>query len=126
MLDESRWPRDVNQASGRNLRPFVPEDRSRRLRRIYLYPPPFHTVAEAVARGDRFYERFGALHELVPKAAIAVADFGIGSDAPILLDYRAGPSDPRVIHLEWPGGDHPSHWVVMAPDFASFVEMLGL
>ena len=127
MLDAARWPRDAEEASKQNLRPLIPDDRIRRLRQIYLYPPPFRTVAQIVAgRGGEFYSQFGALHRLVPEAAIEVADFGIGADAPILLEYWAGPSDPRVIHLEWPGRGRPNYWAVMADDFPNFVEMLGV
>ncbi|MBL8793259.1 MAG: hypothetical protein JNM56_05090 [Planctomycetia bacterium] len=92
-----------------------------------MYAPPFHTVARIVAGdGREFYSRFGALQELLPEAALEIADFGLGADAPILLDYRSGPSDPRVIHLEWADRGESNHWVVMAENFAGFVDMLGL
>jgi hypothetical protein len=127
MLAEGRWPHNTDEASKQHLLSRVPEDRNRRLRRIYLYAPPFRTVAKVVAGGGRdFYAGSGALHELVPEASVAVADFGLGADALILLDYRAGPADPRVIHLEWADRGEPNYWIVMAPDFASFVDMLGL
>jgi hypothetical protein len=127
LLDAGKWPRAADEASKQNSRSLIPEDRNRRLRKIYLYPPPFQTVARAVSgRGRNFYIRFGALHELVPEAAIEIADFGLGADAPILLDYRQSPKDPTVIYLEWPGDGRPNYWVEMARDFASFVEALGL
>jgi hypothetical protein len=66
------------------------------------------------------------LWELVPEASVEIGDFGLGSDSPILLDYRDGPANPKVIHLEWPSDNHPNYWVVMAQDFESFVELLGL
>jgi hypothetical protein len=127
MLAGGRWPRSAAEASNQHLQSRVPEDRNRRLRRIYLYAPPFHTLARTVAGDGRdFYARSGALHELVPEASVAIADFGLGADSPILLDYRAGPADPQVIHLEWAERGESNHWVVMASDFASFVDMLGL
>jgi hypothetical protein len=127
MLAEGRWPRTVDEASQQNLLSRVPEDRNRRVRSIFLYAPPFHTVARIVAgSGGDFYSRFGALHELVPDRSVEIADFGLGADAPILLDYRSGPSDPRVIYLEWADRGESNHWVVMAQNFASFVDMLGL
>ncbi len=125
MIAAGRWPRTADEAMKQNVQSRIPEDRIRRLRRIYLYPPPFRTLAN-VAAVDDFYKRFGALHELVPEASVEIADFGLGADAPILLDYRFGPASPRVIHLEWGKRGEPNFWVVMAPDFASFVEMLGL
>lgn len=128
LIEAGVWPsrRDaVAEQSGRSL---IPEDRNRRLRGICLYPPPFKTLAETGAGKDPndFYARHGAMHELVPDATIEIADFGVGADSPILLDYRRGPSNPRVIFLEWPGGDGENYWVEMAPDFDSFAEMLGL
>ena len=66
------------------------------------------------------------MHELVPEASVEIADFGPGADATILLDYRTGPTDPRVIHLERADRGKSNYWVVMASDFASFVDMLGL
>ena len=127
MLAEGRWPRTADEATKQNLRSRVPEDRNRTLRRIYLYAPPFHTVARIVAGGGRdFYSSFGALHELVPEVSVEIGDFGLGSDAPILLDYRAGLTEPRVIHLAWADRGDANYWVVMAENFAEFVDLLGL
>jgi hypothetical protein len=127
MLAEGRWPHNADEASKQHLHSRVPEDRNRRLRKIYLYAPPFRTIAKVVAGGGRdFYAGSGALHELVPEASIAIADFGLGADTPILLDYRSGPMDPRVIQLEWAERGGANYWVIMAENFAEFVDMLGL
>jgi hypothetical protein len=127
MLAEGRWPRTTDEASKQHLCARVPEDRNRRLRRICLDAPPFHTLARTATGGNRgFYSAFGALHELVPEASVEIADFGLGADSPILLDYRAGPTDPRVIHLEWADRGDANYWVVMAENFAEFVDLLGL
>jgi hypothetical protein len=130
-IDAGRWPRTADEALKQNLRPLVPEERIRRLApeesQLYLYPPPFATVARALAGSGRdFYTRFGAVEQLVPEATIEIADFGLGSDALVVLDYRAGPTDPRVLRLLWPGDGQSNRWVVMAPDFPTFVEALRL
>jgi hypothetical protein len=130
-LEAGRWPRTSEEAMKQNLRSLIPEERIRRLApeesKLYLYPPPFATVARGLAAsGDDFYTRFGAVEQLVPEAAIEIADFGLGSDSPLVLDYRAGPTDPRVIRLLWPGEGQPNRWVVMAPDFPTFAEAMGL
>jgi len=62
----------------------------------------------------------------VPEAAIAIADFGIGADSPILLDFRRGPNNPSVIYLKWPDQGIANFWEELAPDFKTFAEMLGL
>lgn len=126
-----RWPHSTDEANRQHLHSVVPEERVRGLAanesEIYLYPPPFHTVSSVLGgtAGD-FYRRFGALDQLVPKAAIEIADFGLGSDAPILLDYRASRTDPRVIRLSWSGNSRPNEWVLVAVDFPSFMKALGL
>ena len=58
--------------------------------------------------------------------ALDIGDFGLGSDAPILLDYREDAAEPRVIRLRWVGSGKCNEWVVMAPTFGNFVEALGL
>ena len=77
-----------------------------------------------VAAARSIVEAFRA--DLSVEEKSRLKDFGLGADSPILLDYRADPADPRVIHLEWADRDESNDWVVMAPDFASFVDMLGL
>ena len=129
-VDAGKWPRTAEEALKQNLHSLVAEDRIRRLAaeesKIYLYPPPFHTVAQVVVHDAAdFYAKFGALNQLVPEAAVEIADFGLGSDAPILLDYRADPNNPKVIRLRWPGNGAANQWVVMAPDFRSFANALG-
>ncbi len=127
MLAEGRWPRTADEATRQNLHSRVPEDRNRALRRIYLYAPPFHTVARIAAGGGRdFYAQYGVLHELVPEASVEIGDFGLGSDTPILLDYRADAQEPRVIQLEWGRHGEANSWVILATTFAEFVELLGL
>lgn len=128
LIDAGVWPSDRDAITKQHNRSLIPEDRIRRFRRICLYPPPFKTLAQAgVGEGSNdFYRQFGAIHELVTEAAVEIADFGIGADSPILLDFRRGPSNPSVIYLEWPGGDRDNVWVELAPDFESFAEMLGL
>jgi hypothetical protein len=130
-LKDGRWPRTAAEGVRQNLRPLVPVERIRRLApdesSIYLYAPPFQTVAEHLAgKGREFYARFGALDQLVPEAAVEIGDFGLGSDAPILLDYRTDAAAPRVIRLLWPGSGSPNRWVEMSPDFANFFTALGL
>ena len=132
-IDAGKWPRTAAEALKQNLQSLIAEDRVRRLAadesKIYLYAPPFATLARIVtndASGESFYAKFGAIHQLVPTAEVEIADFGLGSDAPILLDYRAGPTNPKVIRLWWPGDGRPNQWVDMAADFESFAENLGL
>ncbi len=58
--------------------------------------------------------------------ALDIGDFGLGSDAPIFLAYREDAAIPRVLRLRWPSPTDGHQWVVMAPDFDTFVQALGL
>lgn len=70
---------------------FAPEESA-----IFLYAPPFHTVAayiEGVKKRfgvDRFWATYAALESISPELALVIGDFGLGPDAPIVLDYRQG------------------------------------
>ena len=95
---------------------------------ICLYPPPFETIARARAAGGArdFWEKFGALDQIDPERALVIGDFGLGSDAPIVLDYARHPSSPPVLRLRWGTGGQGNEWVQGARDFDQFVAMLGL
>jgi hypothetical protein len=127
LIDAGIWPSDEDALRRQNLQSLI-QDRNRRLRRICLYPPPFKTVAESydLNNHDNFYSKYGAIHELVPAASIPIADFGHGSDSPILLDYRSGSTNPLVINLEWSDKPYENYWAELATDFESFANLLGL
>jgi hypothetical protein len=66
--------------------------------------------------------------------AVVLGDFGPGTDAPIVLDYRVDRHEPRVLRLSYAArGDHhgPRHhpwdrlrWVTVADTFAAFSRLL--
>ncbi|HEY1068098.1 MAG TPA: hypothetical protein VGE52_18385 [Pirellulales bacterium] len=134
LLDElialGRWPRNSTEAMAQNLKSLASKERIEALapeeERLYLLPPPFYTVRQQIAGNSFWCSEMAAPHEIDFDLALDIGDFGLGSDAPILLDYRLDPANPRVIRLRWSGGGKPNDWVVMAPDFASFVSALGL
>lgn len=76
---------------------------------------------------DHCYFRmsFQRLRRLMRKP-FAIADFGIGSDSPIIL-YDQGP-DPCVMHLHWPDGvaSVKHAWLRTHPSFAAFAQAVGL
>lgn len=130
LIEAGKWPRNLHEANQQNLRSLAPEERIQLLApeecRLFLYYPPFGTAASILSREEvgGFYRRFGAVDQIVPEATVEIGDFGLGSDAPIALDYRNGPTEPRVIRLLWATGGN--RWVEMAPDFRTFAEVLGL
>lgn len=134
LLDEliaaGRWPRDSKEAMAQNLKPLAPPERVQALaaeeKWLYLLPPPFYTVRQKSESNPFWLWDMAAPRGIDFDLALDIGDFGLGSDAPILLDYREDAANPRVIRLRWSGNGKANKWVVMAPDFVSFVEALGL
>lgn len=131
LISDGHWPQSASESNCQHrANPPIPRDLVERLapgeRNIYLYPPPFRTVASCCEHGERdFWEKSGTLSELVPSKAILIGDFGLGSDAPIVLDYRA-PGPPSVLRLQW--GEHPeqNHWVPFFANFGDFARSFKL
>jgi hypothetical protein len=132
LLATGIWPSTNGPAmTVQQFNPLIPADRVQRFAPseslICLQPPPFPTIAMLVDAGHAgdFWERFGALDQIVPEKALVIGDFGLGSDSPIILDFSANASNPPVLHLHW-GPDKRTQWVQGARDFDEFAGMLGL
>jgi hypothetical protein len=114
------------------LHPIIPGGRVQRFAAdeslICLQPAPFPTIAQERAKGGAgdFWERFGALDQIVPERVLIIGDFGIGSDSPIVLDFARDASNPPVLRLKWAPRGQGNQWVQGARDFDEFAEMLGL
>jgi hypothetical protein len=125
-----RWPRDTKEAMAQNLKSLAPLERIQLLapeeQWLYLLPPPFCTVRKKSKGNPVWLSEMAAPHGIDFDLVLDIGDFGLGSDAPILLDYRKDAANPRVIRLRWSGKGKANEWVVMAPDFGSFVAALGL
>jgi hypothetical protein len=126
LLAEGFWPRDNGAAQLQNLnslvspeavRAFAPEEA-----RLFLYPPPFITVREEMAHNRFWSDPRSASSEIDPDRTLIIGDFGLGSDAPIALDYSRHSEMPSVIRLRW--GADGNHWVEVAPDVRTFVAYL--
>jgi hypothetical protein len=123
-----RWPGTGEEARRQNLTSLVSLERVRSFapeeERVFLHAPPFHTVAERVRRGEDFWNWATSRPEgLDQDQALVLGDFGLGSDAPIVLDFRTPP--PRVLRLRW-AARCDNRWVEVAPSFERFVELLGI
>lgn len=125
LIRDGLWP--VGDDAFRSF-PSVPIGIVRRLApdqaEIYRYSPPFRTVqAEMLADARSFWSfDFAVVHELDPELAVVIGDFGLGSDAPLVLDYRRSLSSPSLLRLHWlPAGNH---WVECAASFADFSRWL--
>jgi len=109
-------------------------------REIVLMPPPFHTIDNEVQAGNRFwqdeeYSYLTNIGEIDYKMAVIIADFGLGSDSPVIL-YYSDSRDPVVMYLrhesrrKWKGlrpeKVRKHTWVKTHSDFAEFAADLGV
>ena len=110
LITDGLWP-DRKSAQSQNLHPllaqeivrqFAPEEET-----IFLNPSPFKTVAEERKHNADWWNKHCALNEIDPERALIIGDFGLGSDAPIILDYRT--SVPELLRLRWEVNGN--HWV---------------
>lgn len=102
MLDEGRWPRDEAEARKQNLEPWVPMERVSSATGgdegtgssptyLFLDAPPFYSVAEHVEGDpkDKFWREFADPSGIDFARTVVIGDFGLGSDAPIVIDCTA-------------------------------------
>jgi hypothetical protein len=131
LIESGVWPRTELEANRQNLSPLASRERISALApeesELFLLPPPFGTVARYRAHGEEFWDlELAAPSGLEFSLTIPIADFGLGSDAPIVLDYREDRKNPRVLRLRYGATHADNRWVLMAPTFDAFVEAIGL
>lgn len=73
-----------------------------------------------------FWERFGALDQIDPERALVIADFGLGADSVVVLDFARDAVNPPVLRLRWGPRGVGNAWVQGARDFDEFATILGL
>ena len=128
LIDSGRWPRTPDEERRQNIHLLVSKERIQSFApeqdRIYLFRPPFRTIAQRMSGAEgAFWSRWGALGEIAPDLALDIADFGLGADSAIVLDYRQ--ENPPVIRLVWRKPE-PNEWVRCADSFDEFADLLGL
>jgi len=118
LIAEGAWPNAKGPSmTEQQFKPLAPPERVRLFAEdeslACLAPPPFTTIAQEVQKGGAgdFWERLGALHQIVPEQALIIGDFGLGSDSPIILAFDRSSNDPPVLR---------------AKNFDHFVQLLGL
>lgn len=125
-LVASGWPGRGTRIEEQHLAALVPPALVQRFapeeHQIFLFPPPFVTVADDARRNPVYWRTYGALEQLQhPKDAVLIADFGIGSETLIVVDLHTDPA--RVLRLVW--GSDVSRWVEIAPSVETFLPLLG-
>ncbi len=129
LIESGWWPTQANAKYQNGAGLVAPEQVqrvSREDRRIYFLPPPFQRVAEAMDRHPSFWlSPAVALRQIDPYRAIDIGDFGIGSDSPILLDFRQDMAQPAVLYLHY-DAHRTTRWLKCADSFLEFMQRLQL
>ena len=134
LVEDGWWPTGDIGASVRaqNREPLVPSERIAWLfpgEWLLLFPPPFSTVESLRPSNGRFWDSpYAGQHEIDPALSLVIGDCGLGSDAPIILDYRSTPPCVRRLspRPDGPDGSRVGGWDAIADDFNAFVASLGL
>lgn len=131
LVEIGRWPKNEQEANRQNLKPIVPLEKVHAIdpdaSTLYFLWPPFNTVAKHMVSNSWWRSSDAAVHELDPELVIDIGDFGLGSDSPILLDYRHNRIEPSVIYLKWDETPaRENHWVTVAETFEEFASLIGL
>lgn len=95
---------------------------------LILMPPPFHSIGDEVLDGNAWWMTdLTNVGQIDYERALIIADFGMGSDSPIILYYETT-SEPVVMYLKWTWhGRKPSHsWKQTHSSFEDFAADVGL
>lgn len=133
LMARGSWPSNRQESVRQNIVRFIPCDLVKQLAddetEVHLYPPPFLSVyQEAASSNSDFWKECGALDDIQTEKAIMIADFGPGTDSPIILYYRIQGNEPEVWRLKWvePCLGPSNRWQPMASSFSEFADRLGL
>jgi hypothetical protein len=131
LVESGWWPHDEAAAMKQNLHPLVTETQVRAFASdestIFFLPPPFHTVSDLLASNERYWTSEMACPAGISfDHCVVIGDFGLGSDAPILLDYRTDALRPSILRLCFGETFAQSRWVKAAEDFDAMCEILHI
>lgn len=121
MLADGTWVTPGNDVDDR-----IPRDIARRwdaaASGIHLARPSL--LADDIRRVPQLGELWNVT-DVDPEDCVIIADFGIGSDNPIVLDFATDPPTVRTQYFR-AGSELGSKWVTIATGFDDFVELIGL
>lgn len=122
---EGGWPPEGSDTDVQHLKQPISAEVVTRLapdeKSLILLPPPFRSLADEISCNGAFRREFGALDEIDPDEAILIADFGIGSDAVMVADFRTQP--PRILRLAW--RQPANQWIVVARSIDELVAVIA-
>jgi hypothetical protein len=132
LIESGVWPDSLERLRAQDLDPILGPEAARAVSpdddRIILHKPPFHSIEHECKWNSKFWiDALTNVGEIDYAKSLIIADFGLGSDSVIVLNYEAGP-EPRVLYLRW-SGNRPNHqhdWVCSHESFEEFARAVGL
>ena len=104
LIDSGFWPRTEQESQAQHSKPLIAKAKVQAFApdedEIHFYAFPFSTVADYRVETDEAWDKMTAVHLIDPARTLIIADFGIGSDTLIALDYRRDINNPTVIRLK--------------------------
>jgi hypothetical protein len=129
LITSGNWPRTGAEVWSKSLKPRFETHAIRKLApnesAIVLYAPPFRAIQDELDNvGGRSAEQL-AVHDIAPDLTVQIADFGMGSESAIALDFSHDQAAPVVIRLQWQLPSRPNRWIRVANSFDEFWTMLN-
>ena len=113
LIELGLWPSPVRRDC---VKAFAPDENE-----LVLYKSAeFTTVGNILRIGRTMSPERWAVQDIDPDRTLLIADFELGSDSGVALDYRDAGREPSVIRLFWPGKRQPNRWIEVAPTFDAF------
>jgi hypothetical protein len=132
LIEQGEWPQTNSNPYDQELNPIIGAEVTKRIwpdeDKIILMPPPFHTIKDEVDHGNTFWTEFLTnVGEIDYSKALIIADFGAGTDSPIILYYAD--EDPSIMYLRWSFGSQgplKHSWICTHKSFNEFARSVGL
>lgn len=132
LIEKGEWPQAGSNRYDQETNPIVGVEITQRIwpdyEKVILISPPFHTIGDEVEHGNTFWTEFLTnVGEIDYSKALIIADFGAGTDSPIILYYDN--DEPSILYLKWlRGGQFPlkHSWICTHKSFNEFARDIGL
>lgn len=104
LIQQNVWPTTIGYWQ-QECNPILGKEAARKLSqeedKIILMTPPFHTIADEITHGNNWWiDGLTNVGEIDYDKAIIIADFGAGTDSPIILYYHPE-TTPVIMYLKW-------------------------
>jgi hypothetical protein len=132
LIEQGTWPQAGANVNEQEFEPIIDSGIVNKIfpgeDRVSLMPPPFHTIADEKYDEHDFWKTGVSNYvEIEYSKALIIADFGVGSDSPIVL-YYGSENEPDIRFLKWLGnGSSITHkWIRSHGSFEEFANEVGL